>query len=150
MAHRRECHPLARRRADEPVIGSHLLVRKYLMACLNICGDCYRDHAEGVARGEDGEGPALDLARGGEAGRLVRTLVRHHLTHTDRVNIMKLLFIQRSKYGFIFYSSQSTGWLVIGSVFIQSTCPTFQDTPLAFAWKNVKRDIDCSIDKFLL
>lgn len=141
MAHRRECHPLARSRADEPVIGSHLLVRKYLMACLNICGDCYRDHAEGVARGEDGEGPALDLARGGEAGRLVRALVRHHLTHTDRVNIMKLLFIQRS---------QSTGWLVIGSVFIQSTCPTFQDTPLAFAWKNDKRDIDCSIDKFLL
>ena len=141
MAHRRECHPLARRRADEPVIGSHLLVRKYLMACLNICGDCYRDHAEGVARGEDGEGPALDLARGGEAGRLVRALVRHHLTHTDRVNIMKLLFIQRS---------QSTGWLVIGSVFIRSTCPTFQDTPLAFAWKNDKRDIDCSIDKFLL
>ena len=141
MAHRRECHPLARRRADEPVIGSHLLVRKYLMACLNICGDCYRDHAEGVARGEDGEGPALDLARGGEAGRLVRALVRHHLTHTDRVNIMRLLFIQRS---------QSTGWLVIGSVFIRSTCPTFQDTPLAFAWKNDKRDIDCSIDKFLL
>ena len=141
MAHRRECHPLARSRADKPVIGSHLLVRIYLMACLNICGDCYRHHAEGVARGEDGEGPALDLARGGEAGRLVRTLVRHHLTHTDRVNIMKLLFIQRS---------QSTGWLVIGSVFIQSTCPTFQDTPLAFAWKNDKRDIDCSIDKFLL
>ena len=59
------------------------------MACLNICGDCYRHHAEGVARGEDGEGPALDLARGGEAGRLVRALVGNHLTHTDRVNIMK-------------------------------------------------------------
>ena len=49
---------------------------------IKIVLDVYRDHAEGVARGEDGEGPALDLARGGEAGRLVRTLVRHHLIHT--------------------------------------------------------------------
>ena len=54
----------------------------FLQVGIIIVPDVYRDHAEGVARGEDGEGPALDLARGGEAGRLVRTLVRHHLTHT--------------------------------------------------------------------
>ena len=120
------------------------------MACLNICGDCYRDHAEGVARGEDGEGPALDLARGGEAGRLVRALVRYHLTQTDRVNIMKLLLTQRSKYGlFSTVHNPQDGWKLDPYLY-SFKCPTFQDTPLAFAWKNDKRDIDCSIDKFLL
>ena len=78
---------------------------------IKIVLDVYRDHAEGVARGEDGEGPALDLARGGEAGRLVRALVRHHLTHTDRVNIMKLLLTQRSKYGlFSTVHNPQDGW----------------------------------------